>query len=230
MFNQDRAVQKWRTTLSSEGRLTVEQIDELEAHLRDIIDDLETAALTEEETFVVAAHRLGHPAQLGEEYEKITPFNTWRVPLFWATVGAAWTLGVEAILDLAVPLGTLVAARLHLSLGWMKAWAVVVSVGGPIIALASVVAWMRVYSASHPRSAKALFSTVAVAALLRLGSVPVIGPLSAAAWKGFDLRTGRSFQSVWQTALVAGFLIVASVGVVVLVRFREHRNRQIPSS
>jgi hypothetical protein len=229
MFDLEGALQKWRIALSAESRLTSEQMDELEVHVRDVIDCVSSDELSDEEKFLVATQRLGHPAHLREEYEKLTPWATWRVPMFWAMVGVACVLGVEAVLDLAVPTGAMVAARLNLPLVWLEGWAFVVCVGGPLVAFASVALWMRRYSAAHLRSEKAVFATVTVAAALRLGSVPLLSFLNSTAWRSFDARTGRAFQTVWQAATVVGFCVVAGVAAVVLVRFRELRNRAIRS-
>lgn len=228
MFDRAAALAKWRAALSTEARLSTEQIAELEAHVWDTADDIASNQLSEEERLLVATQRLGHPLALRDEYEKVVPWATWRLPIFWAAVGVAWVLGVEAILDSAIPIGAFVALRYDLPLIWLKAWAFVVYVGGPIIAFAAVAAWMRRYSATDPRSGKALITTVIVAILLRIGSVPLGGVMSSA-WQGFDARAWSSFQTVWQAAVLVGLLLVAGVAIVAFVRFRDLRNGAISS-
>src|SRR4051812_33516863 len=98
MFDSSRALSAWRAALSAQRSLSSEQLDELEAHLRDTLDH-GCGDLSDEEKFLVAAQRLGRPESLGDEYEKITPWASWRAPIFWATAGVAWVLGVEAILE-----------------------------------------------------------------------------------------------------------------------------------
>jgi hypothetical protein len=227
MFDATRALEKWRGDLAATGEMTGEQIAELEAHLVDIIDDLEGAQLSDEERFVVATHRLGHPTTLRHEFAKLTPWATWRAPVFWATVGVAWVLGVEAILDTAVPLGALVATRHALPMSWLNAWTFVVYVGGPLIAFLSVRAWMRRYSVAHPHSTRALFLTVAAAVAVRLAAMPLGRYVNARAWTSFDRSAWRSFQEAWQASTLAGLLLVAAIGIVVLVRFRDVHARDV---
>jgi hypothetical protein len=221
MFDPKLALKTWRDGMVREGRLSPAQVAELEAHLLDAFEAADQRELSPEERFLIATHRIGRPVELGHEYGKLTPWATWRLPMFWAAVGVAWVLGATAILDTGIPLGALVASRLELPFGWLKAWAFIVYVGGPLVAFAAVGAWMRRFSASDPISAKALFTTVTIAALLRLAATPIQGGLHRAVWRAFDPAAVRSFQTYWQVATAVGVVLVAIVGAVVLVRFRR---------
>ena len=214
--------------MSAAGMLNEAQLQELEGHLLDTAAHLSAGQLTDEERILVAAHRLGPSAQLGAEFEHVTPWTTWRAPIFWSTVGVAWVLGVEAVLDVGVPLGALVVAFLNLPLAWLRTWAFVVCVGGPAIAFASVAAWMRHYSATNPRSKKALFVTVAVAAMLRGGSVPLLNRLQPVVSRGLPRSEWSSFETTWQAALLVGFLLVSVVGALAMVRFSRRAATEQP--
>ena len=223
MFDAQCALEKWRADLSTNARLTAEQIAELETHVLDAMDGLRAAQLSDEEKFLIATHRLGHPVHLRNEYEKITPWITWRNPIYWATVGVAWVLGVEAVMEMAVPFGGLIASRASLPSASLSAWLFVVYVGAPVITFASVAAWIHRYSSTHPTSTKALQATVASAVLLRLGSMPLLNLLNDTAWKGlaFSKNSWRSFQSLWQVAAEVGLFVVACVAAIVIARFRK---------
>lgn len=220
MFDPNRALSQWKEKLASEAKLNAEQVAELESHVLDTAENLGDR-LTDEEKFWIATQRLGHPAELRHEYEKASPWTTWRVPIFWATVGVAWALGIEAILDAAIPLGALVAAQLHWPLLYLETWTFGVYVGGPLVAFASVGAWMRRYSIGDPQTTKALLVTTTLAIALRLASVPLLRNLQDVAWAGFNGRSWRSLQSVWQTSGFIGLMITAAVAALVVAKFRR---------
>jgi hypothetical protein len=74
MLNLERAIQDWRTQLSRCSIVRPEQLDEMEAHLRDEIKALlEANNLTPEEAFLVAEHRFGSAQELKREYWKAFP-------------------------------------------------------------------------------------------------------------------------------------------------------------
>jgi hypothetical protein len=227
MFDLDHAIGRWRVALAG-AELEVEAIAELEMHLLDSMEDLaSTTPLSEEERFLVAAHRLGHPIELGQEFERLTPWATWRTPILWSAISVAWVLGVVAIFEMAVPLGIIAGASLGITLGWVKLWAVLVYVGGPIVTFGSVALWMQRYSAGDPASGRAVLITTFIAALIRGLSVPllsdVINPIAS---KLIRARSWYGIYDVWQIAALSGFVIVASVGAFAILRL--HRVRGAP--
>jgi hypothetical protein len=221
MFDRDQAIGRWRTALARSD-LDVDTMAELEVHLTDAMDDLSKTPLTEEERFLVATHRLGQPAELAQEFERLTPWATWRTPILWATIGVAWTLGVEAIFGIAIPLGIIVGAKLGLTLAWAKAWAALVYVGGPLVTFGSVGLWMKRYSSRHPSSGRAVLVTAGIAALIRGFSVPVLGVLYPAAWA---VAKARSYEvyGMAETCALVGLVIVASVGAFAIARLRGRK-------
>jgi hypothetical protein len=230
MFDRDQAIDRWRVALARTDQLDVDAIAELEIHLIDSMEDLAKTPLTEEERFLVAAHRLGQPAELGPEFERQTPWATWRTPILWATIGVAWTLGVEAIFEMAVPLGVIVGAKLGLTLAWVKAWAALVYVGGPIVTFASVALWMQRYSARHPSSGRAVLATAIIAALIRGLSVPFLSDvLQPAAQALMRARSWWGVYGVVETAALMGFAIVALVGAFAIARLRGRRGAPLLS-
>ena len=59
MFNLNEKIIKWRSNLAQSETLAVSDLDELENHLREEIEQLTTLKLSDEEAFLVASHRLG---------------------------------------------------------------------------------------------------------------------------------------------------------------------------
>jgi hypothetical protein len=87
MFDLNDEIGKWRSNLAESQTLETSDIDELESHLREEIEQLVTAKLSQQEAFWVARHRLGDADSLAEEFAKINASVLWRKRLFWAGVG-----------------------------------------------------------------------------------------------------------------------------------------------
>ncbi len=83
MFNLNEQINKWRSTLAQSKILAKADIDELESHLREEMEHINTTKLSEHEVFLIAAHRLGSPENLLHEYEKINRGVVFRQKSFW---------------------------------------------------------------------------------------------------------------------------------------------------
>ncbi len=83
----DKRIQEWRWSLQQRDVFKPEDLDELESHLKDEIGLLQKAGLTEEESFWVAARRVGEGKELVEEYRKINPGMIWKQRIFWMLGG-----------------------------------------------------------------------------------------------------------------------------------------------
>ena len=93
MFDLNEQIKNWRDDLAQSQTLEKTDIDELENHLREEIERLAASELSEQEAFLVAAHRLGHSDGLSEEFAKINAPMLWRKRLFWAgAVVFAWLI------------------------------------------------------------------------------------------------------------------------------------------
>ena len=68
----------WRSELKGEG-LTKDDRDELQAHMKDILDELLAKGLSEDEAWILASHRIGEVGDIKKEYEKVQES---RIPLF----------------------------------------------------------------------------------------------------------------------------------------------------
>lgn len=78
MFELESQVRKWRGHLRSSGSLGEQDLEELESHLRDSIDDLTSRGVTIEEAFLVSIRRMGDTDALGAEFAKVTTESLWR--------------------------------------------------------------------------------------------------------------------------------------------------------
>jgi len=87
MFDLNKAISSWRMRLSEKQTCAKSDIDEMETHLREEIDSLTASKLSEQEAFLVAAHRLGDTDSLAAEFAKVNTSILWRRRLFWIGAG-----------------------------------------------------------------------------------------------------------------------------------------------
>jgi len=87
MFNLNEQINRWRSNLAQSETLGNSDIDELESHLREEIENLTTLKLSEEDAFLIATHRLGSTESLAEEYEKINHGKRFRQNVSWMITG-----------------------------------------------------------------------------------------------------------------------------------------------
>ncbi|HVU26150.1 MAG TPA: permease prefix domain 1-containing protein [Verrucomicrobiae bacterium] len=86
-FNLNAAVENWRNELAAQPNLASDDRRELETHLRDTISELRQRGLNDEESFVLARHRIGKPQKLADEFVKENPAKIWRERVFWLVFG-----------------------------------------------------------------------------------------------------------------------------------------------
>ncbi len=70
-FDLNKSMSQWKHTISKELYFTKANIDELECHLLDEINNLNELGLSNEESFLLATRRIGEIKFLGSEYRKV---------------------------------------------------------------------------------------------------------------------------------------------------------------
>ena len=81
MFDLESQIRKWKNHVYSTGTISYNDMEELESHLRDSIDDLGERGISLEESFLIAVRRLGDVAVIHEEFAKISTEDIWRTLL-----------------------------------------------------------------------------------------------------------------------------------------------------
>ena len=84
MFSLNSEINKWREVLLEKQTCKTSDLDELESHLRDEIDQLKLSGLSEQEAFLVGTHRLGDTETLADEFAKVNESLRLRKKLFFA--------------------------------------------------------------------------------------------------------------------------------------------------
>ncbi len=78
MFDLESQIRKWRRHVQSVGSLGAQDVEELESHLRDSIDELTERGVSVEEAFIVSIRRMGDAQALDHEFAKVSTENVWR--------------------------------------------------------------------------------------------------------------------------------------------------------
>ena len=78
MFDLESQIRKWRRHVQSTGSLGVQDVEELESHLRDSIDELTERGVSVEEAFIVSIRRMGETEDLHHEFAKVSTESVWR--------------------------------------------------------------------------------------------------------------------------------------------------------
>lgn len=138
-------IAEWRGYLSRHRSISTADTDELEAHLRDRIDDLTASGLDTDEAFLIAVKRLGAVDAISLEFAREHAERLWKQlvlpaadPLSVAGPGLATMLGF------AVAAAVTTVAGLHLGLAWLPEERI--ALNAPLVLLPFVgayLAWTR---------------------------------------------------------------------------------------
>jgi hypothetical protein len=98
MSDVEKRIEQWRVDLAGSECLGRAEVQELESHLREEIQNLRTAGLSDEEAFLVGRRRLGDRAALEQEFAKVNPHRRLAHRLYWMILGmltwfVVWPLG-----------------------------------------------------------------------------------------------------------------------------------------
>jgi len=96
-FDLNTAIREWREELSLRPGFRDEDLEELEAHLREGIEELEQRGLSMEEAFLIASHRLGAPSALQDEFSRLNRHAVWLDRLVWMLLGYACVAGLLSL-------------------------------------------------------------------------------------------------------------------------------------
>lgn len=99
MSSLNDLIKQWTEDLSTKESFRSEDLAELDQHLRSSIAELRTSGLSDEEAFLVASSRLGHPAVLEKEFGKVNGDLVWRRRIFWMFAGYVGLLVIGRLIE-----------------------------------------------------------------------------------------------------------------------------------
>ena len=115
MFDLNEEITKWRNDLAQSEAFKGRDMDELEGHLRDQIESLTPAGLSQHEAFLIAGHRLGDTPSLENEFAKVNGGHILRSRLFWMVAGVFAYLLATCLGGVCGNAGALIAGLAGLS-------------------------------------------------------------------------------------------------------------------
>lgn len=182
MFELESQVRKWRGHLRSSGSLGEEELEELESHLRDSIDDLSSRGVSTEEAFLVSVRRMGDTEALSNEFSKVSTESLWRqllVPAPDESSRLRQRKEVMFVIGLAVLVGLL--AKIPTLFGWgiNGEHALTYLEDASLCVLLSVAVYL-IWKRSLSRRFIIVAATVFIAAALLANLYPSSGPSDTA--------------------------------------------------
>ena len=149
-FDLNSAVQRWRAELAKSPSFRVDDLDELESHVRDSEASLRALGLTSEEAFLIAVRRTGAGDVIAAEFATVNRSSIWQDRLLW--MNAAWILSPFLMFPVRMLLGATTTLMFLPVLSsavvlWLQANLVRKSFRVPL-KLASILAFLTVVSVS----------------------------------------------------------------------------------
>jgi len=95
MHRLEQRITDWRKSMTTDRGIGRETLEELENHLREIIDENLRRGLSESEAFQKAVAQVGSPPAISSEYDKLTKSMWWPIQV------AIW-LGLSAAIAMAM--------------------------------------------------------------------------------------------------------------------------------
>jgi hypothetical protein len=184
MFDLKKEIAKWRMTLSKKQTCDKSDLDELESHLEDEIDQLKLKGLSEQEAFLVAAHRLGNTDELADEFAKVNESLILRKKLFYAGCGIfacfAAIYAADAVLKISLLLAVALGLRGYTAGTFGSVFALILL--GLIMVLLYVVAKKNDFKGkwfsktADSLKGKVILLTTVLALMIALSAVGIIFP------------------------------------------------------
>lgn len=178
MFNLNEAIDNWRKSCSDQQTITPADRDELETHLREEIDHLVLAGLTEEEAFLIAARRLGDTQSLAVEFGKVNRSLIWRTRAFWMLAGVFLVTVAQSAAGTVTTLVSLLLVQARLNPYLAGSIGFVVNSGLFLLLLLGLFGLMRWQSARRRWQNKpALFLLLVATGVLLLRAIPTLSSM-----------------------------------------------------
>ncbi len=86
-FDLNTAIQRWRTELQASPALGPQDLEELEAHLHELVSELKARGHGDEAAFLAAVDRLGGRRELEGEFAKVNRSRIWMTRACWMLLG-----------------------------------------------------------------------------------------------------------------------------------------------
>jgi len=224
----EEEIRSWRASLEASQTLTREDLDELECHVREDVEDLRSRGLVESEALWLAFRRTGDPVALATEYHKVNPGLPWARKWYLMSIGFVLFTAAWQAAGIATVLGVTALARVRPERDFLLVAHLVMTLGGVAILAGTVLT-----SASNRRGIVANGSRRVVGwlerhpavCLLTLGLATAYMAVGAYAALMGDLWRYLSFKG---TLPAEGVLLLWMVGPLLLIWRLARRSQRVP--
>jgi hypothetical protein len=120
MFTVEQAVENWKNELRQKQTVMESDIEELESHLRDEMEQLAPLGLSEEEAFLIAVRRIGDTTQMASEFAKVNTAAIWKNRFFWMVAGVLMLRILSSCANFLSSVGVLLGNQ-FVSISWLTA-------------------------------------------------------------------------------------------------------------
>jgi len=116
-FNLKENIIFWKSELSQNSNMTLDNINELESHLQDEIDQLQQVGLSSEESLIIAKNRIGNKNELATEFAKVNKGVYFRSKIIPYLKGILLFIAYITITEFITSLTILIASKTGLNEG-----------------------------------------------------------------------------------------------------------------
>jgi len=119
-FNLKHSIDVWKTELSQNSNMTRDNINELESHLQDEIQELVKLGLSNAESLLIAKNRIGNIKNLTTEYSKVNNEVYFKNTITPYLKGILFFLTYISIAELLTHSSILIAYKIGLNEGYLN--------------------------------------------------------------------------------------------------------------
>lgn len=120
-FDLQVRIEEWRAFMGKHAALRASDHDELESHLRDLVDELVAKGLRADEAFLIATKRIGSLHEVSREYAEVHSQRLWR-HLVFADASTATATTWHGYKELLIVMLLAVLAALTVKLPELWGW------------------------------------------------------------------------------------------------------------
>lgn len=178
MFDMELQIDLWKRHMGKADSINQDDVDEMESHLRDSIDELVEKGLSLEEAFLIAASRLGDVDMINEEFSKVSTEDFWKqlfIPSSNRMSASKSRLEVLVVVGLALLGGLLGKLPAFFGYGDFDAFGMIYARNASLFALAPVAIYFMWRRSLPPARSMAVLSLFFIAALV-VNGYPSIEP------------------------------------------------------
>ena len=114
-FNLIENIEIWKSELSQNSNMTLDNITELESHLLDEIAELEKMGLNTEESLLIAKYRIGNTKELTAEFGKVNKNIYFRNKIIPYLKGILMFMSFITIINLLANLSLIIAKNIGIN-------------------------------------------------------------------------------------------------------------------